>query len=112
MSSSEGSTPSKSWKDYLRIGTMILTPIAAAALYVVAFWKTSTYLGNTTTYNQIQDVVRDTWMYSIIGCVLLFIGSVLYLLQDQQYAVYVILFLSFIGLGLSYAALAISTITK
>jgi len=49
---------------------------------------------------------------TIIGSTVLFIGLLLYVLQDPSKTMYIVLLLGCISLGLGYSALTLSVITR
>ena len=58
-------------------------------LFVTSTILVSKYIGSKDSWNEIKDQINKIITFSVIGSVILFIALLIYLLQDQEKAVYV-----------------------
>ena len=100
-------------KSYL-IGGAVCAVIGFV-LYVVSFIRTSTFLGTTDSWNDIQSNAMPTVLGTAIGGgIMIFIACAIYFSQvsNPQYMTYAILGMASFALCFSYASIAISVMTK
>jgi hypothetical protein len=91
---------------------IIMSGIIAIGLYVWSFISISNFVGSKDDWNSLKPQITKIWSLTLAGSFALFIASLLYFIQDPQRAIYFILALSCLTLGLSYSALAISAISR
>ena len=84
----------------------------AIGLFISSTITLSAYVGSKDSWNQLKDHVKKTMIMTIIGSTVLFIGLLLYVLQDPSKTMYIVLLLGCISLGLGYSALTLSVITR
>jgi uncharacterized membrane protein len=90
----------------------LLWLIISIGLFIGSILSLSSYIGSKDSWNQLKSHVRNTMIMTIIGSSVLFIGLLLYILQDQNKAMYIVLILGSISLALGYTALTISAISR
>jgi hypothetical protein len=91
---------------------IILFTITSIGLFIGSFVSMSQFVGSKDDWNVIQPQITKILILTIIGTVALIIASGLYYIQDPAKTIYFILALCCVSLGLSYAALAISAISR
>jgi hypothetical protein len=83
----------------------------SAALFITSFVLTSKSLGSDSKWQKVQtEVVSKIWPVTIVGTVVFFITSALYVLQEPKSMMYFILVVSCLSLGMAYSSLVISVI--
>jgi hydrogenase/urease accessory protein HupE len=93
-------------------GQPLLWLVIAIGLFVASTATLSAYVGSKDSWNQLKSHVKNTLTMSIIGSFVLFIGLLLYSLQDQSKTMYIVLLLGCISLALGYASLTISAVSR
>lgn len=91
---------------------IILTCIVSVALFIASFVSMSQFAGSKDDWNLIQPQITKVLVLSLIGTFALIIASLLYYIQDPSRAMYFILVLCCVSLGLSYSALAVAAISR
>ena len=91
---------------------IILFSTVSIGLFIGSFVSMSQFVGSKDDWNVIQPQITKILILTIIGTVALIIASGLYYIQDPAKTIYFILALCCVSLGLSYAALAISAISR
>lgn len=86
--------------------------VIAVALYVTSFILNAKYLGSTDDWIKIKSHVWTTVGLSIGGSIMLMLATFLYMFKDPQKVTYYLIIITTLSLGLSYASLAISAISK
>lgn len=84
----------------------------AVGLFISSTITLSAYVGSKDSWNQLKDHIRKTMILTIIGSSVLFIGLLLYVLQDPSKTMYIVLTLGCISLALGYASLTVSAISR
>lgn len=124
MSSSANSTPtgsnssnpgvgmSKLKSGVSQYGYIITFSLIAVGLFIWAFVSMSNFVGSKDDWNVIQPQINKVLMLVVIATVCLVIAAFLYFIQDSAKAIYFILVLSCLSLGLSYGALSIAVISR
>lgn len=114
MSSTDTSSALSSVRNIFSMifGQPLLWLTIAIGLFVASTVTLSAYVGSKDSWNQLKSHVRNTLIMSIIGSSVLFIGLLLYSLQDQSKTMYIVLLLGCISLALGYASLTISAVTR
>jgi len=105
-----GSTVSKAFTGGNLI--IILFSIVSVSLFITSFVIMSQFVGSKDDWNVIQPQITKVLILTIIGTFALVVASLLYYIQDPAKTIYFILVLCCLSLGLSYAALAISAISR
>lgn len=91
---------------------IILFSIVSVSLFITSFVIMSQFVGSKDDWNVIQPQITKVLILTIIGTFALVVASLLYYIQDPAKTIYFILVLCCLSLGLSYAALAISAISR
>jgi hypothetical protein len=91
---------------------IILFSAISISLFIASFVSMSQFVGSKDDWNVIQPQITKVLILTLIGTVGLMIASLLYYIQDSAKTIYFILVLCCLSLGLSYAALAISAISR
>ena len=81
-------------------------------LFIVSIVQLSKFVGNKDDWNNIQPQVSTVLGLTLTAVVVLIIMAGLYFYQDPSRAIFFILIISCLSLGLAYSALAISVIGK
>jgi hypothetical protein len=77
-----------------------------------SFYNFANFVGSKDDWNTLKPQVLWVMGQTAIGIIFLSIASLIYFTQNSEKAVYFILVVSCIALGLSYAALAIASISR
>jgi hypothetical protein len=110
ISKSVSDTMSKAFSGgNLLIGLFSITSIG---LFIGSFVTMSQFVGSKDDWNVIQPQITKILILTIVGTFALIVASLLYYIQDPAKTIYFILVLCCVSLGLSYAALAISAISR
>jgi hypothetical protein len=86
--------------------------IISVGLFIGAFVNMSNFVGSKDDWNLIQPQITKILILTLIGTFGLIITTLLYFIQDSQKAIYFILVLTCLTLGLSFSALAIAAISR
>ena len=81
-------------------------------MYIWSFISISNFTGSKDDWNIIKPQITKIWILTLIGTFGLTMASLFYFIQDQSKTIYFMLIVSCLSLGLSYSALAISTISR
>jgi hypothetical protein len=84
----------------------------AIVLFSTAFGLMSKFIGNRDDWNIIQPQILNISMLTIFGTIALTVAALVYFVQDPQKAIYFVLVMTCISLGLSFGSIAISVISK
>lgn len=103
MSSPVQSSPSK-WP--------ILMGGVSLLLLGGSFGMTASYTSSADSYERIKDKIWILTGLSMAGALFLGVTSILYYMQNPQYAVYFIVMLACVSIGLSLAALSVAAISR
>ena len=89
-----------------------LAGIVSISLFIASFVSMSQFAGSKDDWNLIQPQITKVLILSLIGTFALIVASLLYYIQDSSRAMYFILVLCCLSLGLSYSALAVAAISR
>jgi len=89
-----------------------LSGFIAISLFIASFVSMSQFTGSKDDWNLIQPQITKVLILSLIGTFALIVASLLYYIQDSSRAMYFILILCCVSLGLSYSALAVAAISR
>lgn len=84
----------------------------AVGLFISSTITLSAYVGSKDSWNQLKDHIRKTMIFTMIGSAVLFIGLLLYVLQDPSKTMYIVLTLGCISLALGYTSLTVSAVSR
>jgi hypothetical protein len=93
-------------------GFILTFSIIALGLFIGAFVSMSNFVGSKDDWNLIRPQITKILILVLVGTVSLMIAAFLYFMQDSAKAIYFILVVSCLSLGLSYGALAVSVISR
>ena len=96
-----------SWYDYTALSAIGISLVA----FIVSFSFLISFLGSSDRYKEIQTQVYKVLIPVLIGVVLLLVGSIMYAVSSPS-IMYILTIVSFLSLGFSYSAIAISVISK
>lgn len=82
------------------------------ALLVGSFGMTASYTSSADSYERIKGQLWTITGLSMAGALFLGVASILYYMQNPQYAVYFITMLACVSIGMSLAALATASISR
>jgi hypothetical protein len=86
--------------------------VTSIILFISSFVMFSKYVGSKRDWNYVQNYIQSILVCTIIGTIAFTIAVMFYFIQDASKAIYFVLILSCISLGLSYSALTIAAISK
>ena len=105
-----GNTISKSFTgENIMIGLFSITSVS---LFIASFVTMTEFVGSKDDWNVIKPQITKVLILTLIGTFTLIVASLIYYIQDPAKTIYFILVLCCLSLGLSYAALAISAISR
>jgi hypothetical protein len=92
---------------------MVVSGIVTAAFFITSFVLAGKFLGSEERWEKIQrEVVSKILPLTLVGTLALFVTCALYILQDPNKTMYLLLVLGCLSLGLAYSAVVISVIAK
>lgn len=86
--------------------------ISAAIMYITSFSMLSKFAGSKDDWNEIKPQLSKIWIITLVSTVLLTLAALFYFIQDPSKAMYFMLIISCISLGLAYSALAVAVISR
>jgi hypothetical protein len=89
-----------------------ISGLAAIALLIASVVSMSQFTGSKDDWNLIQPQIVKVLILTLIGTVCLTISALLYFTQDSARAIYFILVMVCVSLGLSFSAVAIAAISR
>jgi heme/copper-type cytochrome/quinol oxidase subunit 3 len=89
-----------------------LFSITSVSLFIASFVTMTEFVGSKDDWNVIKPQITKVLLLTLIGTFTLIVASLIYYIQDPAKTIYFILVLCCLSLGLSYAALAISAISR
>jgi hypothetical protein len=91
---------------------IIFFTLLSIGMFIGSFVSMSQFVGSKDNWNVIQPQITKILILTLIGTFGLIMASLLYYIQDSAKTIYFILVLCCLSLGLSYASLAISAISR
>lgn len=89
-----------------------ISGLTSIALLIAAVVQMSQFAGSKDDWNLIQPQITKVLILTLIGTVLLTVAALLYFVQDSARAIYFILVMVCLSLGLSFSALAVAAISR
>lgn len=89
-----------------------ISGLTSLILLIIAVVQMSKFTGSKDDWNLIQPQIVKVLILTLIGTVLLTIAALLYFTQDSARAIYFILVMVCVSLGLSFSAVAIAAISR
>ncbi len=111
-SGSGGSTTSKIGSFFTGTPGIVIASLVALGMFIGSFVSTSKFLGTKDDWNLIKPQVTKIWILTLVGTFGFMIASLLFFVQDSAKAMYFILVVTCLSLGLSYSALAVAAISR
>ena len=103
---------SKIKEDGGRNWIVIFFTLLSVGMFIGSFVSMSQFVGSKDDWNIIQPQITKILILTLIGTFGLIMASLLYFIQDSAKTIYYILVVCCLSLGLSYASLAISAISR
>lgn len=91
---------------------IVITTIIGIAMFVSAFVSSSKYVGSKDDWNQVQPQITRVLIYTLIGTFAFMLAALLFFIQDSAKAMYFIMVVCCLSLGLSFSALAVAAISR
>lgn len=111
-SGSGGSGTSKIGSFFTGTPGIVIASLVALGMFIGSFVSTSKFLGTKDDWNLIKPQVTKIWILTLVGTFGFMIASLLFFVQDSAKAMYFILVVTCLSLGLSYSALAVAAISR
>ena len=92
--------------------TTMLSFVISIIFFVASFITMTQFAGSKDDWNMIKPQITKVLIFTLIGTFALIVASLLYYIQDSSRAMYFILVLCCLSLGLSYSALAVAAISR
>jgi len=89
-----------------------ISGLTAISLLIAALVTMSQFAGSKDDWNLIQPQVTKVLILTLLGTACLTISALLYFIQDSAKAIYFILVMVCVSLGLSFSAVAIAAISR
>ena len=89
-----------------------ISGLTSIILLAVAVGQMSQFAGSKDDWNLIQPQITKVLILTLFGTILLTIAALLYFTQDSARAIYFILVMVCVSLGMSFSAVAISAISR
>ena len=96
-------------KGYLGV---YISGIIAVIMYVTSFVLLSKFAGSKDDWILLKPQLTQIWIVTLIGTFFLSVAALFYFIQDPSKAMYFMLIISCLSLGLAYSALAVATISR
>lgn len=93
-------------------GAIITFVVISVIMFIVSFVNMSNFVGSKDDWNVIQPQIQKILIFTLIGTFGLIVAALLYFVQDPARAMYFVLTVCCLSLGLSFSALAISAISR
>lgn len=110
--SSEGSSTGSIGEWLSKHGVFTLASLTAVGLYIGSFVESSKYLGGKDDWNTLRTRIITVIGLSIGGALALGLASLMYFLANEKKAVYFQIIMTTLAIGMSYAALAVASISR
>ena len=110
--SSEGSSTGTIGEWLSEHGIFTLASLTAVGLYIGSFVESSKYLGSKDDWNTLRSRIITIMGLSIGGALALGLASLMYFIANQKKAVYFQIMMTSLAIGMSYAALAVASISR
>lgn len=82
------------------------------SLFVAAFVKLAQFMGDKDNWNDIQTQLSTIAPLIIVGTIAFTVAILFYISQNPTYAIYLLIVISCMSLGLSYGALVVGSMTR
>jgi hypothetical protein len=92
--------------------SMLIASIISIGLFLASFISMTQFAGSKDDWNLIKPQITKVLIFSLIGTFALIIASLLYFIQDSAKAIYFILVVCCLSLGMSFSALAVAAISR
>jgi hypothetical protein len=89
-----------------------ISGLTSIILLIIAVVQMSQFAGSKDDWNLIQPQIVKVLILTLIGTACLTISALLYFTQDSARAIYFILIMVCVSLGLSFSAVAIAAISR
>ncbi len=93
-------------------GMFTLASLTAVGLFIGSYVSTASFLGTKEDWNNIQKKVTVIVGLSIGATIALALAALLYFISDERKAVYYTIIVSTLAIGMSYASIAVASISK
>ena len=93
-------------------GMFTLASLTAVGLFIGSYVSTASFLGTKEDWNDIQKKVTVIVGLSIGATIALALAALLYFISDERKAVYYTIIVSTLAIGMSYASIAVASISK
>ena len=94
------------------MGIMIFTGLAGLALYIWSAITVSQAHSATEDYTILKNTVPTLIAQTLVGTLLLYGAMLLYVIQDLNAMIYILVAMVFLTFGLSYTAVAIAAMSR
>jgi hypothetical protein len=89
-----------------------ITGVVSVALFITSFVLTSMALGSDSKWEKVRtEVMTKVWPLTLVGTIVFFGASIIYLLQEPKSMMYFLLVVSCLSLGISYSTLVMSVMS-
>jgi hypothetical protein len=93
-------------------GLFTFATLTGVALFIASFVTSMGFLGTKEDWNNIQKKVTTIISLSVAASIALGFAAVLYFISNQEKAVYYTIIMSTLAFGMSYASVAVASISK
>lgn len=91
---------------------IIIASIVSLGMFIGSFVSASQFLGSKDDWNTIKPQITKIWILTLVGTFGFMIAALLFFIQDSAKAMYFMIVISCLSLGLSYSALAVAAISR
>jgi cytochrome b561 len=91
---------------------IVITTVIGIGMFIGAFVSSSKFVGSKDDWNQVQPQITRVLIYTLIGTFAFMLAALLFFIQDSAKAMYFIMVVCCLSLGLSFASLAIAAISR
>jgi hypothetical protein len=91
---------------------IIIASVISLGMFIGSFVSASQFLGSKDDWNTIKPQITKIWILTLVGTFGFMIAALLFFIQDSAKAMYFMVVISCLSLGLSYSALAVAAISR
>ena len=112
-SPSTGTTASK-MKGILTVnnGIIVLSSATFISLFIAAFVQMSNFIGSKDDWNDLKPKVLQIGLLTVFGTIAFGVASIMYMVQNETFAIYFSMIVATLSLGIAFAGLAIASISR
>lgn len=93
-------------------GIIILSSATFISLFIAAFAQMTQFIGSKDDWNDLKPKILQIGLLTVFGTIAFGVASIMYMVQNETFAIYFSMIVATIALGLAFAALAVASISR